>query len=136
MAVGDPVEYFFYYCLDFLFVDLVIFAHHVLFEVEIVIVEDYFQNLLIGFVANLEKRNNIGMAFQRFQKRYFSERSRGDSLLFVFELDVLNRDKVVVFVDGFENSSESSLPDLANFFIIIDFFHLNNYIAEIGFGYY
>ena len=90
--VGDSVEDLFEDDFDLFLVYFVVFLGDVLFEVEVVEVEDYFEGEFFGFVHDVEEGHDVGVFFQGFEEGYLSECGGGDAFFFPVELDVLDCD--------------------------------------------
>jgi hypothetical protein len=57
---------------DLFLVDFVVLIGEKFFEVVVVVVEYYFKELLLRFVDDLVKRNNVGVLLECFQERNLS----------------------------------------------------------------
>lgn len=64
------------------------------------------------------------MLFEGFQEGDLAECARWDALLLAVEFDVLDSHRVVVLVDCLEHATERTLPDLTDFSVALNFFHL------------
>ena len=72
--IGYSIEYLLQDHLNLLLIDFVILTCDVFFEVEIIIIEHYLQQLLFRFVHNVDKGDDVGVFFERFEEGYLSER--------------------------------------------------------------
>ena len=120
---GESIEYLLENNFDLLLIDLVVLGCDVLLEVVVVVVEDDLQQLLLGLVEDLNQRHDVGVLLQGFQQRDLAQGTRWDPLFLVLEFDVLDGHQTVALIAGFEHLPERTLSNLANFFIIVDFFH-------------
>lgn len=122
--IGDTIENFFEDYFGFLLIRLVIFACNILLEIVVVIIEHDLEQLLFGFIEDVDEGYDVRVFFECFQERYLSQGTRGYSFFFSLELDVLDSHKFIVFVDRFEHFPKSTLPDDAQLSKSISFFHL------------
>lgn len=100
-------------CFHLFLIDFVVLAGDELLEVLLVVVEHYFQHLLLGLVDHLEEGNDVGVVLEGLQQGDLAEGARRDSLLLALELDVFDCDGLVVFVERLVDSPEGALADLA-----------------------
>jgi len=110
---GYSVEYLLDDCFHLFLIDFVVLAGDELLEVLLVVVEHYFQHLLLGLVDHLEEGNDVGVVLEGLQQGDLAESARGDALLLALELDVFDCDRLVVFVERLVDSPEGALADLA-----------------------
>ena len=110
---GYSVEYLLDDCFHLFLIDFVVLAGDELLEVLLVVVEHYFQHLLLGLVDHLQEGNDVGVVLEGLQQGDLAEGARGDSLLLALELDVFHCDGLVVFVERLVDSPEGTLADLA-----------------------
>jgi hypothetical protein len=54
--------------LCFFLIRLIFLAADVLFEVKVVVIEYDFEQLLLGFVENVDEGNDVGVLFEGFEK--------------------------------------------------------------------
>lgn len=100
-------------CFHLFLIDFVVLAGDELLEVLLVVVEHYFQHLLLGLVDHLEEGHDVGVVLEGLQQGDLAERARGDALLLALELDVFDCDRLVVFIERLVDSPEGALADLA-----------------------
>ena len=109
--------------LDLFLLDFVILVGEEFLEVVVVVVEYYFEQLLLGLVDDLVERDYVGVLLESLQERDLSERTGGNSLLLSFEFDVLDGDQFVILIHGLVDFSEGSLSDRTDLGVPITFFH-------------
>lgn len=109
----DSVEDLLDDCFHLLLINFVVLAGDELLQVLLVVVEHYFQHLLLGLVDDLEEGYDIGVILEGLQQGDLSEGTRGDTLLLALEFDVFDCDGLIVFVEGLIDSPEGTLADLA-----------------------
>ena len=109
----DSIENLFDDYFHFLLIDFIVLAGDELLEVLLVVVEHYFQHLLLRFVDHLQEGYDIGVILEGLQQGDLSESAGGNTLFLALEFDVFDCDWLVVFVEGLVDSSEGTLADLA-----------------------
>ena len=114
---GDSVEDLLDHYSNLLLIDLVVLAGDELLEVLLVVVEHYFEQLLLRLVDDLQQRHDIRMILQSLQQRDLSQRARRNALLLALEFYVFHSDGLVVLVDRLVDSPKSPLADLADFLV-------------------
>lgn len=114
---GDSVEDLLDHYSNLLLIDLVVLAGDELLEVLLVVVEHYFEQLLLRLVDDLQQRHDIRVILQSLQQRDLSQRARRNTLLLALEFYVFHSDGLVVLVDRLVDSPESPLSDLADFLV-------------------
>lgn len=67
MDVSNSIQYLLQDNFDLLLVYLVIFAVYVLLEIVIVIIEHYFEQLIFGFVQDVDEWHDVGVLFECFE---------------------------------------------------------------------
>lgn len=110
---GNPIEYLLDDYFDLFFVDFVVLAGDELLEVLLVVVEHYLEHLLLGLIDDVKQGDDVGVVLQGFEEGDLSQCAGGDALLFALEFYVFHCNRLVVFVEGLVDSSESALADLA-----------------------
>lgn len=109
----DSVEDLLDDCFHLLLINFVVLAGDELLQVLLIVVEHYFQHLLLGLVDDLEEGYDIGVILEGLQQGDLSESTRGDAFLLALEFDVFDCDGLIVFVEGLIDSPEGTLADLA-----------------------
>jgi hypothetical protein len=112
MAVINSTEYFLDDSFGLFFLNHIVFGMNKLLEVVLIKVKYYFKVLFDSFIDDVAQGYNIWMLLEVLKSGNLSQSSRGDSLVFVFELDVFDGDKVIGFlVFRLVDFAESPLAD-------------------------
>lgn len=123
MDIGYSVEYFLDDDFDLFFINFIIFASDILFEVIIIEVKYYFEQLFFGLVEHINEGYDVGVFFECLEERYLSKCTRWYSLFFTLEFYVLNCDKFIVFVNSFVDFSKCTFTDGTDLLKLLMCFH-------------
>ena len=129
--IGYSVEYFLDDNFDLFLIDFIIFASDILFEVKIIEVKYYFEQLFFRFVEHINQRYDVGVLLERLEQRDLSECAGWYSFFFALEFDVLDCNKFIVFVDGFVDFAERPFSDGADLLKLLMRFHQIIYYTKL-----